>query len=109
MNLSMLLDMAADGLGDRVAFGGHGDGLPFAELHRLASAAAARVSASDAGVVIYADTNGPAAPIALFAAARAGASYAPLNYKLPAATIRELADRLGAAVAVAGEPYVSAL
>ena len=36
MNLGMLLDMAADGLADRVALGRGADGISFAELRTRA-------------------------------------------------------------------------
>jgi acyl-CoA synthetase (AMP-forming)/AMP-acid ligase II len=107
VNLSMLLDMAADGMADRIAIGG-ASGTTFAELHRRATAGARWLKESGAGVLAYADSNGPAAPVALFAAARAGASYAPLNYRLPAAALGALAGRLDSAVAVAGAPYLPA-
>src|SRR5688500_12819350 len=100
----MLLDMAADGMGDRVAIGpaGSGGGVSYASLSALASAGAAWVASSGASTVAYADANGPAAAVALFAAARAGASYCPLNYRLPPASLTALAERLDGAVAVSG-------
>jgi fatty-acyl-CoA synthase len=67
------------------------------------------VSSSGASTVAYAGANGPAAPVALFAAARAGASYAPLNYRLPSSSLRALAERLDGVVAVAASEYVDAL
>ena len=40
MNLTMLLDMAADGFGDRVVVGPRDGGLTAAELRRLAAGGA---------------------------------------------------------------------
>ena len=106
----MLLDMAADGMGDRIAIGSStAGGTSFAELSSLASAGAAWVASSGASTVAYAGANGPAAAVALFAAARSGASYAPLNYRLPPASLRALAERLEGVVAVAGGEYVPSL
>src|SRR5437763_9892330 len=81
MNLGMLLDLAADGLGDRIAFGSKTDGLSYARIRELASAAAPGLGASGADTLALLDETGPAVPVALFAAAWAGMSYAPLNYK----------------------------
>jgi acyl-CoA synthetase (AMP-forming)/AMP-acid ligase II len=94
-NIAMLLDLAADAMGDRVGIGGRDDGLTYAEIRRLARAATPEVAASAKGSLAYADANGTAVPVALFAAAWAGVSYAPLNYRLPAAQQQALLDRLG--------------
>src|SRR5438067_21662 len=48
MNVGMLLDLAADGLGDRIAFGSRTDGLSYARIRDLASAAAPGLAASGA-------------------------------------------------------------
>jgi acyl-CoA synthetase (AMP-forming)/AMP-acid ligase II len=90
-NIAMLLDLAADAMGDRRAVGD----LTYADIRRLAVAAAPDVAARSMGTLAYADANGPAVPVALFAAAWAGVSYAPLNYRLPAAQQQALVDRLG--------------
>jgi acyl-CoA synthetase (AMP-forming)/AMP-acid ligase II len=90
-NIAMLLDLAADAMGERRAVGD----LTYADIRRLASAAASDVGARSKGTLAYADCNGPAVPVALFAAAWAGVSYAPLNYRLPAAQQQALVDRLG--------------
>jgi acyl-CoA synthetase (AMP-forming)/AMP-acid ligase II len=90
-NIAMLLDLAADAMGDRRAIGD----LTYADIRRLAVAASGDVAVRAKGTLAYADANGPAVPVALFAAAWAGASYAPLNYRLPAAQQQALVDRLG--------------
>jgi acyl-CoA synthetase (AMP-forming)/AMP-acid ligase II len=90
-NIAMLLDLAADAMGERRAIGE----LTYVDIRRLAVAASADVAARSNGTLAYADANGPAVPVALFAAAWAGVSYAPLNYRLPAAQQQALVDRLG--------------
>ena len=90
-NIAMLLDLAADAMGDRRAVGD----LTYADIRRLAVAAAPDVAARSKGTLAYADVNGPAVPVALFAAAWAGVSYAPLNYRLPASQQEALVERLG--------------
>lgn len=94
-NLAMLLDLAADAMGDRIGIGGRDGGLTYAEIRRLAVAAAPEVEAVAKGSLAYADANGVAVPVALFAAAWAGVSYAPINYRLPAQQQQALVDRLG--------------
>lgn len=81
MNLAMILDMAADGFGDRRAIGD----LTYADLRRAAASIGARAERkSDAPTAIATLLpNGQHVPIALFGAAWAGLSYAPLNFRLP--------------------------
>jgi acyl-CoA synthetase (AMP-forming)/AMP-acid ligase II len=82
VNLTLLLDMAADGFGDRVVVGSRTGGLTAQRLRDLATAAAQRVLDSDADAIVYLAVNGPALPVALFAAARAGVPLVPVNYRL---------------------------
>lgn len=100
MNLAMVLDMAADGLGDRVAIGSLGDGLSFDALRRAASRVPGRLAASGASTVALTDHTGPIVPVALFGAAWAGASYAPLNYRLPENALAQLVERVQPAAVV---------
>jgi acyl-CoA synthetase (AMP-forming)/AMP-acid ligase II len=53
------------------------------------------VKARSNGALAFADAQSTAVPVALFAAAYAGVSYAPLNYRLPADQQQKLLDRLG--------------
>ncbi len=106
MNLAMLLDMAADGHGERVAIGSRDDGLTFADVRRKAGAAASRLAGGDAGTLALLAGNGPIVPVALFGAAWAGVSYAPLNYRLPEATLRRLLERLQPAIVVEGDDWL---
>ena len=82
MNIMMLLDMAASGAPDRVAIGSLADGLSYGRLKERAAAGAEVIRASGASHVVFAATNGPAFPIALFASAWAGVPFVPLNYRL---------------------------
>lgn len=82
MNLTMLLDMAADGFGDRVVVGSRDTGTTAARLQRLSGAGAAVIRESGADAVVYLAVNGPAFPVAMFAAARAGVPLVPVNYRL---------------------------
>ena len=98
MNVALLLDMVADGIGDRVAVGSRDDGIRYDTLRTFAAAAKARVQEKGATTVAVVEPNGPLVPVALFAAAWTGCSYAPLNYRLPETAIKELLARLQPAV-----------
>ena len=82
MNISMLLDMAVDGFGDRVVIGSKDAGISAARLNELAAAGADVIRKSGADAVVYLAVNGPAFPVAMFAAARAGVPLVPVNYRL---------------------------
>lgn len=82
MNISMLLDMASDGFGDRVVVGARRDGLTAAQLDARARAGADLIRAEGADSVVYLAVNGPAFPVAMFAAAHAGVPLIPVNYRL---------------------------
>ncbi|MBS9374799.1 class I adenylate-forming enzyme family protein [Rhodococcus sp. B50] len=82
MNLTMLLDMAADGLEDRIVVGRRDDGISARRLRDLAVAGAASIREAGADSLVYHAVNGPAFPVALFAAAYAGVPLVPINYRL---------------------------
>src|SRR5690606_35144515 len=82
MNLTMLLDMAVDGFGDRIVIGSRDAGLSAARLRELSLAGAAAIREAGADSVVYLAVNGPAFPVAMFSAARAGVPLVPVNYRL---------------------------
>lgn len=82
MNISMLLDMAVDGFGDRVVVGTRDAGISTSRLKELAVAGAEVIRECGADAVVYLAVNGPAFPVAMFAAARAGVPLVPVNYRL---------------------------
>ena len=90
MNVSLLLDMAADGFGDRVVVGRRNDGFSATRLREMAAQVGGELRSGGASALVYLAANGPALPVALFAAARAGISLVPLNYRLG----REQLDQL---------------
>jgi fatty-acyl-CoA synthase len=100
MNLMMLLEMAANGLEDRVAVGSLSDGTSYRRLFEQAGEAAARFRADPGDKVVLCDESSPAVPVALFGAAWAGMPYVPLNYRLPDDDLRALADRSAPGVAI---------
>ncbi|MFW0786957.1 long-chain fatty acid--CoA ligase [Gordonia sp. CPCC 206044] len=82
MNITLLSDMAADGFGDRVVIGSRAGGITAAQLRSQAAAGAGLIAGAGAQAVVYLAVNGPAFPLAMFAAARAGVPLVPVNYRL---------------------------
>jgi acyl-CoA synthetase (AMP-forming)/AMP-acid ligase II len=106
MELGLLLEMAASADADRVLVGSREDGLTAGRLHRLAHRGARLIR--DAGVahVVYVGANGPAFPVALFAAAVADVPLVPLNYRLPAEQLTRLVVQNSPALLIADESVV---
>jgi acyl-CoA synthetase (AMP-forming)/AMP-acid ligase II len=94
MNLGMLLEMAAAGHGERVAVQCGSDVLRYEELFAASGAAARELVSRGAAHLAFLDVSGLAAPVALFAAARAGVPYVPLNYRLTGQELDALLDRI---------------
>lgn len=100
MNLSLLLDMAADGLADRTLVGRRADGLTGSELRRRSIGGARALGRANASALVYLGVNGAAFPVSLFSAAGAGVSLVPLNYRLGDDQLAQLLDRHPGALAV---------
>ncbi|MEV5835214.1 long-chain fatty acid--CoA ligase [Nocardia sp. NPDC052112] len=109
MNVAMLLDMAADGFGDRIVVGRTADGLTPARLRELAAGGARVVRAAGADAIVYLAVNGPAFPVALFAAAQAGVPLVPVNYRLGAEQLDALLANHPRAFGVADPEQAGAL
>ena len=90
MNLTILLDMAADGFGDRVVVGTREAGITAGQLQQLSYGGAAVLRSQGADAVVFLAVNGPAFPVAMFAAARAGVPLIPMNYRLGTDQLDEL-------------------
>ncbi|WP_063041582.1 class I adenylate-forming enzyme family protein [Nocardia pseudovaccinii] len=103
MNVTMLLDMAIDGFGDRVVIGRREGGITAARLGEMAEAGAAVIRESGADSVVYLAVNGPAFPVALFAAARAGVPLVPVNYRLGVQQLQSLLAHHPRAIGIADE------
>src|SRR5262245_21138663 len=98
----MVLEMAADAMGDRIAIGNLDDGLRYADLRRAARAVAQRIEQSGGATTLaLMEPLAPIVPAALFGAAWAGISYAPLNYRLPDDQLDALLARVQPALVAA--------
>jgi long-chain acyl-CoA synthetase len=109
MNLMMLLEMAASGFGERVAFQSAGRGLRYDELFAAAGRAGSMIR--DAGVERAAllDVSSLAVPIGLFGSACAGVPYVPLNYRLSGKELDALIEQIAPALLVAEDDRVDEL
>ena len=92
----MLLEMAASGFGERVAFvdPAEGTALTYRELFDSAAAAASDVRATGAARLAMLDVNSVAFPVGLFASGWAGIPFVPINYRLAADEIDALLSRI---------------
>jgi long-chain acyl-CoA synthetase len=105
MSISLLLEMAASSNPDRTAVVS-GDGrLTTQQLSDLADGGAGVIARSDAKHVVYVGTGGAMLPLLIFAAARAGLPFTPLNYRLSADGIQNLITRLPDPVVIVDSRY----
>ena len=109
MNLMMLLEMAAQGMGEREAIVCDGDRFTSAQLYEAAGRISRRIRASGAQHLSLLDTSSPAVPLALFSAAWAGVPFVPLNYRLTGAEVDALIERVKPVLLIAGDERADAL
>jgi fatty-acyl-CoA synthase len=100
MHTTLLLEMAADACPERLALGPREQGIAFGDLAVQARAGAAWLAARGPGSIVFLGLNGPALPVAIFAAGALGRPFAPLNYRLPDADLRALLARTAPSVAI---------
>ena len=103
MNVTTLLEMAADAFPDRLAFTAGPSRLTYAQLLAASRAAGRALRASKARHLVLLDVNSVVPPTALFGAAFAGVPYVPLNYRLTDDELGALTARVAPALLVAGE------
>lgn len=101
MNIALLLEMACEGHGDRLALGRRGEGLTYRHLYDLASRAGSFVSKHGATHLLHTAESSPALPVALFGSAWAGVPFVPLNYRLADDRLRALVERHAPCVLIA--------
>src|SRR4051794_14735250 len=75
---------------ERVAVSSGADALTYAEVDRQARAVCRGLVDTGARAVLHIGPSSTALPVALFAAARAGVPFVPLNYRLSAAQLDTL-------------------
>ena len=97
MNISLILQMAADAEPDRIGLVCAGRRWSYGDLLSAARGAALNISQSACSHVALLDESSEAAAIALFGAAIAGVPYVPLNYRLPDTDLGALLSRIAPA------------
>jgi acyl-CoA synthetase (AMP-forming)/AMP-acid ligase II len=98
----MLLQMAADGMGERVALGSGAGAVTMAELAARAGRAGTVFAARPGERVALVDLNSVAVPIALFGAGLASKPFVPINYRLADDQLRDIVRRTAPATVVVG-------
>jgi len=93
----MILEMAADAYGDRVAVTDGQTSLSYVELRLRALAAAEIIKGNGSRNTALLDVNSTAVPVALFGSALAGTPYAPVNYRLSKDELSDLLNRIAPA------------
>ncbi len=109
MNLGLLLEMVADGAGDRVAVGPRQGGMTYAQLHERSGRVAGWLAGRGLDRVGLVGLNSPAVPLLLFGSARAGIPFVPVNYRLADDALRDLAARTAPSVLVVDTDIVARL
>jgi acyl-CoA synthetase (AMP-forming)/AMP-acid ligase II len=105
LSISLLLEMAASGDPDRVAVVDGGNRFTIGELSAMADGGAGVIAGAGAEHVAYIGCGGLMQPLLIFASARAGRPYTPINYRLSADGIQELIDRLPDPLVIVDDRY----
>ncbi|HMD92441.1 MAG TPA: class I adenylate-forming enzyme family protein [Trebonia sp.] len=101
MNIALLLEMAAEGAGERMALGPRSAAVSYAELLRLARNSGDWLASQPGQRAALLDGNSAAVPLLLFGSALAGKAFAPVSYRLAAGQLRAVLTRLGPGTLVA--------
>tara|TARA_B110000503_G_scaffold55997_1_gene89824 strand:+ start:1088 stop:2611 length:1524 start_codon:yes stop_codon:yes gene_type:complete len=107
LNIMMLLEMATQAFGDRVAFRCDGESLSYDELFAAAGQAAVAIRESGCQHVSMLDESSLATPVALFASAWAGVPYVPINYRLTDDEISALVGRIDPVYLIGGKDSIA--
>jgi acyl-CoA synthetase (AMP-forming)/AMP-acid ligase II len=105
MSVSLLLEMAASSNPDRTAVVDGDLRLTTQQLSDLADGGAGVIAGSGAQHVVYVGTGGAMLPVLIFASARAGLAFTPINYRLSADGIRALIERLPEPLVIVDSRY----
>jgi acyl-CoA synthetase (AMP-forming)/AMP-acid ligase II len=105
VSISLLLEMAASSHPDRTAVVSEDMRLTTQQLSELADGGAGVIAGSGAQHVAYVGAGGAMLPLLIFAAARAGLPFTPLNYRLSADGIQTLIKRLPDPVVIVDSRY----
>jgi long-chain acyl-CoA synthetase len=105
MSISLLLEMAVSSNPDRTAVVSGDMRLTTQQLSDLADGGAGVIAGSNAKHVAYIGTGGAMLPLLIFATARAGFAFTPINYRLSADGIQALIQRLPEPLVIVDSRY----
>ncbi|MFV8318259.1 class I adenylate-forming enzyme family protein [Mycobacterium sp. 23] len=105
MSVSLLLEMAASGNPERTALVAGDLRLTTQQLSDLADGGAGVLAGSGARHVVYVGAGGALLPLLIFASARAGLPFTPINYRLSAEGIQALIQRLPEPLVIVDDRY----
>ena len=105
MSISLLLEMALSSNPDRTAVVSGDTRLTTQQLSDLADGGAGVIAGSNAKHVAYIGTGGAMLPLLIFASARAGLAFTPINYRLAAEGIQALVRRLPEPLVIVDSRY----
>lgn len=105
MSIAVLLEMAVSSHPERTAVVADDTRLTTGQLSDLADGGAAVIAASHAKHVVYVGTGGAMLPLLLFASARAGRAFTPVNYRLSSEGIQTLIRQLPEPLVVVERRY----
>jgi len=109
MNTMMLLEMAAQGFGQRVAVRSGDDELSYDQLFGAAGNAASLIAAAEVEHVAMLDLSSLAFPLALFGSGWSGLPFVPLNYRLTGGELEALLARIAPAYVIADSQRLASL
>ncbi len=105
MSISLLLEMALSSDPDRITVVSGDTRLTTQQLSDLADGGAGVIAGTKAEHVVYVGTGGAMLPLLIFASARAGVAFTPINYRLSAEGIQALIRRLPEPLVVVDSRY----
>src|SRR6202022_2070363 len=105
MSISLLLEMALSSNPDRMAVVSGDTRLTTQQLSDLADGGAGVIAGSNSKHVVYVGTGGAMLPLLIFASARAGPAFTPINYRLSADAIQVLIRRLSEPLVIVDSQY----
>ncbi|HEY2450930.1 MAG TPA: AMP-binding protein [Mycobacterium sp.] len=105
MSISLLLEMATSNDPDRTAVVSGDVRLTTQQLSDLADGGAGIIARSGASHVAYVGLGGAMLPLLIFASARAGVAFTPINYRLSAEGIKTLVARLPEPLVIVDSRY----
>jgi long-chain acyl-CoA synthetase len=109
VSISLLLEMASSSDPERTAVVSGDVRLTTQQLSDLADGGAGIIAGSGASHAAYVGTGGAMLPLLIFASARAGLTFTPINYRLSAEGIKMLIARLPDPLVVIDNRYLDEL